>query len=131
MPLTRVFPHWAVGAGVCLTPALPHPQIFLKVAEDTALDADTTGKTPQSWLELNSGVHTVGLGRCSAAQSRGVGCPQHPVCPCHCWGLCWEHLWMQRGITACGLGPALTSCSHFVRHHERSSPWRDGRWGCG
>ncbi|KAL2294929.1 LOW QUALITY PROTEIN: hypothetical protein Nmel_018072 [Mimus melanotis] len=30
-------------------------EIFLKVAEDTALDTDTTGKTPQSWLELSSG----------------------------------------------------------------------------
>lgn len=56
------FSHWAVGADVCLTPALPHPQIFLKVAEDTGLDTDTTGKTPQSWLELSSGVQGV-LGR--------------------------------------------------------------------
>ncbi|NWI00272.1 ABCA1 protein, partial [Tichodroma muraria] len=45
-------------------------EIFLKVAEDTALDTDTTGKTPHSWLELNSGVQG-DLGRCSAAQSRG------------------------------------------------------------
>lgn len=56
----RGFPHWAVGAGVCLTPALSHPQIFLKVAEDTALDTNTTGKTTQSWLELSSGTGEAG-----------------------------------------------------------------------
>ncbi|NXB29189.1 ABCA1 protein, partial [Eulacestoma nigropectus] len=47
-------------------------EIFLKVAEDTGLDTDATGKTPQSWLELSSGVQG-GLWWCSAAQSRGVG----------------------------------------------------------
>ncbi|NXL70257.1 ABCA1 protein, partial [Leptocoma aspasia] len=88
-------------------------EIFLKVAEDTALDTDTTGKTPQSWLELSSGAQR-GLGRCSAAQSRGVGCPQHPVCPCQGWGPRWEHLWMQRGVTACGLDTALASCPRFI-----------------
>ncbi|NXP65823.1 ABCA1 protein, partial [Chloropsis cyanopogon] len=31
-------------------------EIFLKVAEDTALGTDSTGKTPQFWLELSSGV---------------------------------------------------------------------------
>lgn len=70
-------PHWAVAAGVCLRPALPHLQIFLKVAEDTGLDNDTAGKTPQSWLELSSEVQG-GLGRCSAAQNRGVGVSPTP-----------------------------------------------------
>ncbi|NXR68463.1 ABCA1 protein, partial [Rhadina sibilatrix] len=57
-------------------------EIFLKVAEDTALDTDTTGKTPQSWLELSSGGYRRGWGGAQSPEKRGG------VSPAPCVPLC-------------------------------------------
>ncbi|NXH41285.1 ABCA1 protein, partial [Dicaeum eximium] len=62
-------------------------EIFLKVAEDTAPDTDSTGKTPQSWLELSSRVQG-GWGGAQQPRAEGWAPPRptwheplaRPVC---------------------------------------------------
>lgn len=65
-------------------PAPSCPQIFLKVAQDTGVDADSAGKTPQGWLELSFRVLGCRGGLGGDAQqpgAEGCGCPQHPMWP--------------------------------------------------
>ncbi|XP_066192370.1 phospholipid-transporting ATPase ABCA7 [Sylvia atricapilla] len=50
-------------------------EIFLKVAEDTTLDTDTTGKTPQSWLELSSGHPVSPRPTCPEPLARPLSAP--------------------------------------------------------
>lgn len=88
-------PGWWVPAAVFNAPS--HPQIFLKVAQDTGVDADTAGKMSRCWLELRVlGCRGDLGGEAQQPGAEGCGCPQHPL-----WSLLFTGLGAPMGAGRC------------------------------
>lgn len=116
-------------------PAPSCPQIFLKVAQDMGVDADTAGKMPWCWLELSFRVPGYGAGSrgemLSSPEQRDAGVSSTPCGPrpSQVWDPCWEHPWVRGGVTGCGLGPTLALSPPFCQAPGEEQPSvRGGMW---
>lgn len=74
----------------------------------------------------------------SSLEQRGAGVPSTPCGPhpSQGWVPCWEHPWVQGGVTGCGLSPTLVLSPPFCQAPGEEQPpareemqkWPTGSW---